>query len=200
MALKFNNLTRPNTRSLESGEKIIEHGITFDRQVNGDGRYTVSIMVDGQRIHRVIGRESEGVTRQQAEDYIQSVRTEARHGRLNLPKGRKLTIGFRQAAKKYLQKLKSEVPPGCSKYIHLLERSLEGMASSFGRKISQATLKLTPREIEISNMIKNGLTSKDIANLLHLSLKTINRHRQNIRRKCNIRNQKINLATFLQSL
>jgi len=98
------------------------------------------------------------------------------------------------------QKLKLEGPKAHSKYINLLERSLEGMASSFGRKISQTSLKMTPREIEICNMIKNGLSSKEIAGLLHLSLKTINRHRQNIRCKCNIRNQKINLATFLQSL
>jgi hypothetical protein len=47
-------------------------------------------MVDGQRIHRVIGRESDGTTRTQAEDFIEKVRTEARHGRLNLPKGRKM--------------------------------------------------------------------------------------------------------------
>ncbi|MDP8236504.1 MAG: PAS domain S-box protein, partial [Candidatus Erginobacter occultus] len=99
-----------------------------------------------------------------------------------------------------LQKLKSEGGRSHSKYINLLERSLEGMASSFGRKISQNNLKLTPREIDICNMIKNGLSSKEIAGLLYLSLKTINRHRQNIRRKCNIRNQKINLATFFQSL
>jgi PAS domain S-box-containing protein len=99
-----------------------------------------------------------------------------------------------------IQKLKSEGPKTHSKYINLLERSLEGLASSFGRKISQTSLKLTPREIDICNMIKNGLSSKEIAGLLYLSLKTINRHRQNIRRKCNIRNQKINLATFLQSL
>ena len=107
MTLKFSKLTRPNIRKLESGEKINEHGIAFERLANSDGCYTVNIMVDGQRIHRVIGRESEGVTRQQAEDYIQNTRTDARHGRLNLPKGRKLTIGFRQASNKYLQKLES---------------------------------------------------------------------------------------------
>lgn len=108
MALKFSKLTRPNIRKLQCGDKIMEHGIVFERQANGDGCYTVNIMVDGERIHRVIGRESEGVTRQQAEDYIQKARTDARHGRLSLPKGRKLTIGFRQASKKYLQKLESE--------------------------------------------------------------------------------------------
>ena len=66
MALKFSKLTRPNIRKLAEGKKIMEHGITFERFTNGDGRYTVNIMVDGQRVHRVIGRESEGVTRKQA--------------------------------------------------------------------------------------------------------------------------------------
>ncbi|HDL64649.1 MAG TPA: LuxR family transcriptional regulator, partial [Proteobacteria bacterium] len=99
-----------------------------------------------------------------------------------------------------LRKLKSAEPKSHSKYINLLERNLEGMASSFGRKISQASLKLTPREIEISNMIKNGLTSKEIAGLLHISIRTVSLHRQNIRGKCRISNQKINLVTFLQSL
>jgi PAS domain S-box-containing protein len=99
-----------------------------------------------------------------------------------------------------LKKIKSADPNHLSQQIKLLEHSLEGMASSFVRKISQASLKLTPREIEICNMIKNGLSSKEIAELLHLSLKTINRHRQNIRHKCKLRTRKINLASFLQSL
>ena len=108
MAKSFNKLTRPNIRKLKSEGQINEHGIMFFRQSDGDGRYTVNIMVDGQRIHRVIGKESEGVTRQQAEDYIQKVRTDAREGRLNLPKGRKLTLGFRKAADEYLIKLAQE--------------------------------------------------------------------------------------------
>jgi len=65
MAIKFLKLTRPEIRKLEAGHKIMEHGITFERFANGDGRYTVNIMVDGQRIHRVIGKESDGVTRKQ---------------------------------------------------------------------------------------------------------------------------------------
>jgi integrase len=108
MAKSFTKLTRPNIRKTISGEQINEHGITFFRQQDGDGRYTVNIMVDGQRIHRVIGKESDGVTRKQAEDYIQKARTDAREGRLNLPKGRKLTLGFRKAADKYIEKLKQE--------------------------------------------------------------------------------------------
>lgn len=108
MAIKFQKLTRANIRKAKPGDKLQEHGITFERLSDGDGRYNVNIMVDGVRVHRVIGKESEGVTRQQAEDFIEQARTDARKGRLNLPKGRKVVLGFRDAAEKYMVKLEKE--------------------------------------------------------------------------------------------
>lgn len=62
-------------------------------------------MVDGQRIHRTIGRSSDGVTRQQAEDAIEVLRTKAREGRLDLPKGRKSHPLFAELATKYVDRL-----------------------------------------------------------------------------------------------
>ncbi len=106
MAARFNRLTRPAIRRLKPGEKITEHGITAERLPDGDTRYSVNIMVDGERIHRVIGRQSEGVTRTQGEDFIGKQRAEAREGRLSLPKGRKLHLTFAAAADLYLSKLK----------------------------------------------------------------------------------------------
>lgn len=108
MAIKFTELTRPEMRKLAKNDKIEEHGITFHRLPNGDGRFTVNIMVDGQRIHRVIGKETDGVTREKAEEFISNTRADARAGRLNLPKGRKVTLSFQEAAKKYLEKLEEE--------------------------------------------------------------------------------------------
>ncbi|MBL0074378.1 MAG: hypothetical protein IPP41_00025 [Rhodocyclaceae bacterium] len=108
MAKTFTKLTRPTMRKLAAGEKLNEHGITFERQANGDGVFTVNFMVDGQRIHRVIGRESDGTTRTQAEEFIDKARQDAKAGRLNLPKGRKLALSFREAADKYLTKLEQE--------------------------------------------------------------------------------------------
>jgi len=105
MAKTFTKLTRPAIRKLASGERLNEHGITFERQASGDGVFTVNIMVDGQRIHRVIGRESEGTTRTQAEEFIAKVRNDAKHDRLALPKGRKVALSFREAAGKYLERL-----------------------------------------------------------------------------------------------
>jgi integrase len=108
MSLKFSKLTRASARKLGPGKKIIEHGVSFERLSNGDGKYLVNIMVGGRRIHRLIGRESEGVTRKQAENYIEQVKSEARKDRLNLPRGRKTILHFDRAAESYIQKLKEE--------------------------------------------------------------------------------------------
>ena len=56
---------------------------------------------------------------------------------------------------------------------------------------------LTPREIEISNLVKNGLTSKEIASELFISPATVNKHRKNIRAKLGIKGRSINLRSFL---
>lgn len=125
MALRFQRLTRPAIRGLEPGGKLHEHGITAERQRNGDVRYTVNIMVDGQRIHRVIGRESEGCTREQAERAIESFRTKAREGRLDLPSGRKVHRSFADAAEEYLRRIEHHPKHGrnfARKRQHLNER------------------------------------------------------------------------------
>lgn len=105
MALRFQRLTRPALRSLEPGTRIDEHGIRAERLKNGDIKFTVNIMVDGQRIHRVIGKESDGTTREQAERAIESFRTKAREGRLDLPAGRKVHRTFTEAVEDYLERI-----------------------------------------------------------------------------------------------
>lgn len=99
-----------------------------------------------------------------------------------------------------VHKLKQQENQDSRDCAELLERGLAELTSSFGRKISQASLKLSPREIEICNMIKTGLSSKDIARVLHLSPHTIETHRNTIRKKFSIINKEVNLVTFLQNL
>ena len=105
MALKFTRLTRPDIRHLKSGEKLTEHGITAERMAGDDVRYSVNIMVDGQRIHRVIGLASDGTTRTQAEEFISKARSEAKERRLKLPVGRKLHLTFETAAALNMKRL-----------------------------------------------------------------------------------------------
>ena len=59
--------------------------------------------------------------------------------------------------------------------------------------------KLTPRELDILELIKEGLSSKEIAERLGLSDQTIHKHRNTIRRKLQLHNKNINLAAYLRS-
>ncbi len=107
MALKYERLTRPAIRALQPGQQLTEHGIVVECQRSHDLRYSINIMVDGERIHRVIGRQSEGVTREQAERAIELFRTKAREGRLDLPAGRKRYWTFSEAAAEYIDRMKA---------------------------------------------------------------------------------------------
>ncbi len=106
MSLKFSRLTRTDIRALKPGNKITEHGITAERLADGDVRYSVNVMIAGERVHRVVGRKSENTTRTQCEDFIASARTDAKAGRPNLPKGRKIALTVSKACDLYQDAMK----------------------------------------------------------------------------------------------
>lgn len=85
-------------------------------------------------------------------------------------------------------------------YKKLLEYHLDKITSGYGKKITNLSYKLSPREIEICNLVKANLTSKDISQLLNLSVKTVDKHRRNIRKKLEINNKDINLASVLREI
>lgn len=59
---------------------------------------------------------------------------------------------------------------------------------------------LTPMEMRIASMIKDGFTSNDIARLQFISLDTVKSHRSNIRKKLGLKNKQIDLNSYLHSL
>jgi integrase len=105
MSKRFEKLTRLEMRALLPGKRIVEHGIVYEKLKSGDGRFELCIQVNGKRMHRVVGNESEGITRMHAEQAIEKLKNEARMGRISLPKGRKLHLSFKQAAQQYLERL-----------------------------------------------------------------------------------------------
>jgi DNA-binding NarL/FixJ family response regulator len=94
--------------------------------------------------------------------------------------------------------LELEVTGRQRSYVTLLRQNLQEIASPFLTEIARDHMELTPTEISISTMIRNGLSTKEIAHLRSISPATIRRHRDNIRRKLGLRNRKVNLVTFLQ--
>lgn len=97
-----------------------------------------------------------------------------------------------------LEKLKRD--NATQKYANLIQHHLEGLTSSYGSKIKEESFKLTPREIEVCNLIKGALSNKDISHALNISYQTVEGHRKNIRQKLRISNKHINLTSFLREL
>jgi DNA-binding CsgD family transcriptional regulator len=98
-----------------------------------------------------------------------------------------------------LQALTLQLPPAQKKYVEMLKTNLEEITSPFTNQLSLSYHSMTPTEIAICNMIRNGMRTKEIAEARSVSEATIHRHREKIRRKLKITNQEVNLATFLQS-
>jgi PAS domain S-box-containing protein len=84
--------------------------------------------------------------------------------------------------------------------IEMIESNLDIIISPFAQRLSSKMLNLTPKEIEVANLIKGGKTTKEIAEHLNVSKSAIDTHRNNIRHKLGLKNKKMNLQSYLQSL
>jgi DNA-binding CsgD family transcriptional regulator len=113
----------------------------------------------------------------------------------------KVLLNVRDLVIPYIEKLKNGGLDAREKFlVNILESNLKDVLSPFLRRLSSKHLKLTPTEIKISNLVRQGKTTKEIADFLNLSGKTIDSHRRNIRRKLGIRNKKETLRTHLLDL
>lgn len=82
-----------------------------------------------------------------------------------------------------LEKLARKATRIEQKYINLLKRNLREITSGLGSNKIDTHLGLTPREFEVCNMVNGGLNTKEIASILNLSIRTVETHRLNIRKK-----------------
>jgi DNA-binding CsgD family transcriptional regulator len=98
-----------------------------------------------------------------------------------------------------LHELTLHLPKTYTHYAGMLKSNLEEIASPFVRHLTKNYFSLTSTEVNICNMIQNGLQTKEIAQIRGVSVGTINRHREHIRRKLKITNSDVNLMTYLQS-
>lgn len=99
-----------------------------------------------------------------------------------------------------LHKMKQHSSQNNLNNIKLLEKNIAILSASINNKTSYQISNLSPLEIEICTLIKNGFRSKDIADFLNVSSRTVEWHRYQIRKKFGLNNQKRNLINFLQQL
>ncbi len=84
-------------------------------------------------------------------------------------------------------------------YLDILQSGMDGIVSPFYRNMALKQFNLTPKEMEIAHLVKEGKSTKEIAELLVLSPRTIDLHRLNIRQKLGLNAKNINLRSTLLS-
>ena len=100
----------------------------------------------------------------------------------------------------YLTNLKqTSVQPDQLEYIELIEENLKNFYDPSYAKLSAPEYKLSPNELKVAQLVRDGKTNKEIAKMLHLSKSTILTHRHHIRVKLGIRKKKVNLRSMLKS-
>ena len=112
-----------------------------------------------------------------------------------------ILFNIRQLIQPYIDKIKtSKLDNEQEAFLNILESNMHDITSPFTSRLSTTFLKFTPGELQIANLIKQGRRTKEIANILGLSSRTIETHRNNIRKKLGILNKKENLRTHLLSI
>ena len=113
----------------------------------------------------------------------------------------KIFSNYKSLISPFIEKLKNRLTEKNQKNLmYIIESNMQKFFKPFSKKISDQMAKLTPAEIQIASMIKEGLSNKEIAQILNNSVRTITNHRQHIRRKFDLENKKVNLRSYLSSL
>jgi len=104
-----------------------------------------------------------------------------------------------QAVSPFLRKLRLFVDERRVRELDALETQMEAVLAKDIDVFRDRYARLTPRELEICDLIKAKLSSKEMSERLNLSVLTVHKHREQIRRKLGITSKGINLSTYLQS-
>ncbi len=108
---------------------------------------------------------------------------------------------LKQLVLPYIDRLKRSPLGGEERAIvNTLESNLNNITSPLIQRLSSTALGLTPMEIRVVHLVREGLSNKEIAELLGLSMNTISSHRYKIRGKLGVKNKGTNLRSYLLSL
>ena len=113
----------------------------------------------------------------------------------------KMASNLRLLVEPYLEKLMNTTLDEEQRvYLDILRSYLNDIVSPFARRLSSGYYGLTRKEIDVALLIKEGKSTKDIAELLHSSVRAVEFHRETLRKKFGLTNKKTSLRAHLLSL
>ena len=100
----------------------------------------------------------------------------------------------------FIRQLKKSREPSYQRsLIKIIESNIGQALSSFSHSLSSKRVGLTPTEVQVAGLVKQGYSSKEIAKILSSSVKTIDVHRVHIRKKIGLTGKKVNLQSYLSA-
>jgi len=99
----------------------------------------------------------------------------------------------------FIERLQNHADPKGISYVNVIKSNLQEIITPFSYNLSSKYLNLTNKEIQVANLIKEGNTTKEIAELLNSSVGVVNVHRFHIRKKLGLTKTQ-NLHAYLSSL
>ena len=100
----------------------------------------------------------------------------------------------------YFEKLKaSGLEARQEAYIRILENHMDEIISPFLKKMTLHYANLSPREIQIADLVKDGKSTKEISTILNIALHTTNNYRRRLRKKLSLEGKDKNLRAYLLS-
>ncbi|MBW2465685.1 MAG: response regulator [Deltaproteobacteria bacterium] len=113
----------------------------------------------------------------------------------------KVLDNFARLVSPYLETLEINLAGSTQlEYIKIIQENIKKITSSFSQKLSSSYLGLSPREIQVADLVRHGRTNKESSGILNISVNAVEFHRNNLRRKLGIQNKKVNLRTYLLSM
>jgi PAS domain S-box-containing protein len=99
-----------------------------------------------------------------------------------------------------LVKLESRLGTEHKKSLNLIQECFTDIASPYLDQLGRRSMSLTDNELRICTLIARGHGTSEIASLLNISARTVEKHRQQIRKKLSLTGTKTNLQSYLTSI
>ena len=101
---------------------------------------------------------------------------------------------------RFVEKLKMmNLGQKANSYLTIIETNLNSLLFIFPGAAVRHAGGLTPTEIHVAELVRQGKSTKEIASFLNVSSSAISFHRNNIRKKLGLNNKTISLNRYLQS-
>lgn len=84
--------------------------------------------------------------------------------------------------------------------VEQLARAIQDLFKPEAENMVRLADRLSPRELEICDLVRNGLTTKQVSSFLHIAEATVERHRNTIRKKLDLTGSDVNLTSYLRQL